>query len=196
MKLRTLTLAVVFLTHPVFAITSTEEETVRETTDAVLEQLNQNRDRLQKKPESIQQLVRELIVPHFDFEQMSKLVMGNYWQKFDESEQACFVSGFRNLLVESYAYILLSYDEQHISYEFTKDIGNNGYRLVRQTISREGAKPLPIEYAMEQSGDEWKAVDLIVDGVSLVRAHRSMFQSRIHTQGRAYFIGSFPECNE
>ncbi len=195
MKLIAAGLALALLTQPVFAGSNTEEDTIRETTRAVLKQLNLKRDKLQKEPEYIQQLVRELIVPHFDFELMSRLVMGPYWQEFDEAQRACFVSGFRNLLVERYAYILLSYDNQRIVYDSAEDIGKKGYRLVRQTISRDGVRPLPIEYTMEQDGDEWKVIDLIIDGISLVRSHRGMFQSRIHTQGNEYFINNFPECN-
>lgn len=188
-------LTLIFLTQPVFAQGLSAEDTIKEITHDVLEQLRQKREKLQEEPQLIQQVVKQLIVPHFDFELMSELVMGSYWQKFNKFERSCFVSGFRNLLVERYAYILLSYDEHNISYDPTEDIGEAGYRLVRQTISRDGAKPLPIEYAMEQSGEEWKVVDLIVDGISLVRAHRGMFESRIHTQGNDYFIKSFPECN-
>ncbi len=196
MKFGSIVLTLILLALPPISQAQTEADTIRETTHDVLVQLNQNRERLTKDPGLIQQVVRKLIVPHFDFELMSKLVMGNYWETFSDFEQTCFVSGFRNLLVERYAYILLSYDEQRISYDPVEDIGDKGYRLIRQTISREGAKPLPVEYVMKQSGDEWKVVDLVIDGVSLVRAHRGMLQSRIHTQGREYFINSFPECKK
>ena len=194
MKLIIFFLISIIVVFPTFAQAGGEEDTVRNTTKSVLQQLNQNRERLEKEPDYIQAVVSELIVPHFDFRQMSELVMGKYYHKFDDAEHSCFVSGFKNLLVERYAYILLSYDNQNISYEPTIDIGEKGFRLVRQTISREDARPLPIEYAMEPVGSDWKVVDIVVDGVSLVRAHRGMFQSRIFTQGRDYFINTFPEC--
>ena len=194
MKSTSLLLAFLCLCPPVFAGTVSEIDTIRDTTQDVLELLNRNRHRLQQEPIYIQEVVRELILPHFDFRMMSRLVMGDYWLTFNKTEQDCFVTGFRNLLVERYAYILLSYDNHNITYDKARDIGDLGLRLVRQTISREGAVPLPIEYAMEQRGEEWKVVDLIIDGISLVRSHRGMFQSRIHTQGRDYFIQTFPEC--
>lgn len=194
--MKRLILLLIFYTisQATFAGQRSEEGTVRDTTGAVLEQLNANRSKLQAQPDYIQEVVRELIVPHFDFALMSQLVMGRYWSKFDLEEQSCFIAGFRNMLVERYAYILLSYDKQNISYDAAEDIGKEGLRLVRQTISREGAEPLPIEYAMERMEDEWKVADLIIDGISLVKSHRGMFQSRIATQGRNYFIQSFPEC--
>lgn len=194
MKQISLGLAVILFTGSAVAVSATEEATVREATRTVLEQLNLNRDNLEKEPAYIQHLVRELIVPHFDFEQMSQLVLGKYWPAIETAGQTCFASGFRDLLVERYAYILLSYDNHQLSYEAGREVGEKGYRVVKQTISRDGMEPLPIEYAMQRSGDTWKVVDLIIDGVSLVRNYRGIFQSRIHTQGLEYFLGNFPGC--
>jgi len=194
MKLRSLFISLLLITLPVSAEVQTEESVIKETTTAVLVQLNENRDRLKNEPGYIKQLVNALIIPHFDFELMSELVLGSYWQKFEQPQQSCFASDFRNLLVERYAYILLSYDDQNISYAASKYIGNKGYKLVTQTISREGAKPLTIGYAMELKDGEWKVVDLIIDEISLLRSYSGMFQSWIHTQGRDYFIDNFSEC--
>ena len=187
-------LILILLTGPAMSASKSEQETIRDTTAAVLEQLEKSRDKLGSEPAFIQELVRDLIVPHFDFALMSQLVMGKHWKKFELKERRCFIAGFRNMLVERYAYILLSYDNQQISYAETKNIGSEGLRLVSQTISREGAKPLTISYAMEKMDDEWKVADLIIDEVSLVRSHRGMFQSRLHSQGQDYFIKTFPEC--
>nr|QWY04660.1 hypothetical protein [uncultured organism] len=194
MKRLSILLAGLLLAQVTFAGTRSAEGTVRDTTRAVLEQLNENRARLKSEPEYIEQLVRKLIVPHFDFALMAQLVMGPWWEKFDLPQRTCFIDGFRNLLVERYAYILLSYDNQHITYDAAEEIGREGLQRVRQTISREGAEPLPIEYAMEKMNGDWMVADLIIDGISLVRSHRGMFQSRIHTQGRDYFLKTFPNC--
>ena len=194
MKSITAGLILVFLVHTPSAAAKTDTETVTEITAAVLEQLRVDRERLSTDPDYVQQVVMRLIIPQFDFNTMSQLVLGNYWQELDRVQQACFSSGFTDMLTERYAYILLSYDNHEITYGPSKSIGNQGYRVVRQTISREGMDPLPVEYAMEQLGEEWKVVDLVVDGVSLVRNYRGMFQSKIHLQGVEFFLSEFPGC--
>jgi len=194
MKLATIVLAVLLLLQTSIAVSMTDEQVVRDTTSAILEQLNMNRDRLQQDPESIQQLVNGLLVPHFDFDRMAQLVLGSFWDQLDADGQNCFIEGYRNLLVERYAYILLSYDNHQITYAPSRAIGELGYRQVRQIISREGRQPLPVDYAMQEVGDSWKVVDLVIDGVSLVRNYRGMFQSQIHLHGIGYFIANFPGC--
>lgn len=174
---------------------ATPDETVRATTSNVLSQLSQDRDQLTTDPETIQRVVNELIIPHFDFTRMSALVLASHWDELNEDRQLCFVAGFRNTMVERYAYILLSYDDQNISYEPARDVGEQGTVIIRQTISREGAAPLPVDYAMQQTGEQWKVVDLIIDGVSLVRNYLGMYQSQIHIQGLDYFINNYPVCN-
>ncbi|NNE37609.1 MAG: hypothetical protein HKN08_04825, partial [Gammaproteobacteria bacterium] len=58
---------IVFLFLPLIANSQMLNEMVRETTGQVLEQLEKNRAQLEADPESIQQVVHQLIVPHFDF---------------------------------------------------------------------------------------------------------------------------------
>lgn len=171
------------------------EDTVREATEEVLRWLESERDELRADPEYLRILVEELIVPHFDFRTMSRLVLEQHWWQIDEAERTCFARGFRNLLVERYAAILLSYNNHVITYDPAVSIGELGYMSVRQTISRDGAKPLPIEYPMRPDDQGWRVVDLIVDGVSLLVSYRQTFHDEIKTQGLDGFIHSFPDCN-
>ncbi len=170
------------------------EDAVHKTTGEVLRWLNLDRDELKRDPEYLKILVQELIIPHFDFGTMSQLVLGDHWRKLGERESTCFSKGFRNRLVERYARILLSYNNQSITYEPAKPIGEKGYVSVRQTITRDGAKPLPIEYSMYPDEKNWKAADLIIDGISLIKSYRNTFSDEIHILGIDEFIRSFPDC--
>ncbi len=170
---------------------ATDEDVVRSTTSAILEQVNQNRDRLQKDPQVIQQLINRMLAPYFDFDRMGQLVLGTYWEDLDADAQVCFIQGYHNLLVERYVYILLSYDNNSIRYEPSREIGDLGYRQLRQIISTQGGAPVSVDYAMEESGGSWKVVDLVIDSVSLVRNYRGMYQSQINLHGLDYFNSNF-----
>lgn len=184
-----------FLTQSVLAAPLTPEETVRDATNEVLKWINMDREELESDPQYLRILVEELILPHFDFNTMSRLVLDENWNRISESDQNCFAKGFRNLLVERYADIILSYNNQSITYDPAKPIGEEGYMSVRQTISRDGAKPLPIEYPMRPDEKGWKVVDLIIDEVSLLKSYRQTFHTEINNLGLDEFIHSFPDCN-
>lgn len=176
------------------AIALTADEIVYETTQEVLNRLEVDKERLKEEPEYIQTIVRELIVPNMDFTTMSKLALGKHWDMLNEYEKSCFSHAFKNLLVERYAFVLLSYRKQNISYQSAKPIGEKDYVSVIQTLTRPDFKPLTIEYPMRPDADSWKVVDLVIDNVSLLRNYRKMFNKEIKYQGLKGFVYSFQEC--
>ena len=177
------------------ANTLTPDDIVYETTQEVLKRLESDKALLEQDPDHIKTIVRELIIPHMDFDTMTGLVTGDNWKKLDSEMKTCVSQGFRDLLVERYAYILLSYRNQDIAYQSAKPIGTEDYVSIIQTLTRPNVKPLTIEYPMRPAGDSWKVVDLIIDDVSLVRNYRKMFDKKIKHQGIYGFAASFPECN-
>lgn len=176
------------------AVGLTADETVYETTQEVLNRLQIEKARLKAEPEYIQEIVRELIIPHLDFRTMAALTIGKNWDVLNSDIQDCFSHGFKNLLVERYAYVLLSYREQDINYQSALPIGERDYVSITQTLSRPEVKPSTIEYRMRPDGDHWKVVDLVIDEVSLIRNYRKMFNKEIKHQGLTEFIYSFEEC--
>lgn len=181
--------------YPGSAFAQTPDQIVLETTREVLDRLQNDREELEADPGHIKVIVRDLIVPHMDFDTMSGLALGREWNILSREVKTCFSNGFRNLLVERYSHILLSYRNQDISYQPARGIGEKGYMSVVQTLTRDDKKPLTIGYPMRPTGESWQVVDLVIDDVSLIRSYRMMFEKEINTIGLADFIYSFQECS-
>ena len=171
------------------------DDIVYNTTQEVLQRLEADKAILDSDPNHIKVIVRDLIVPHMDFDTMSALVIGKQWQTLEQEKKTCVSNGFRNLLVERYAYVLLAYRNQDISYQSAIPVGKKNYVSITQTLTRPDVKPLTIEYPMRPDGDSWKVVDLVIDNVSLIRSYRKMFGKKIKHQGIYGFTMSFSECN-
>jgi phospholipid transport system substrate-binding protein len=177
------------------AVGLTADEVVYETTQEVLNQLEIDKDRLKTEKEYIKVIAREVIMPHLDFNTMSALTLGDNWEILNGGKQACLSRGFRNLLVERYAHVLLSYRGHDINYQAAKPIGEKDYVSVIQTLARPETKPSTIEYRMHPDGDGWKVVDLLIDDISLIKNYRKIFHKEIKQQGLVDFINSFKECS-
>lgn len=190
-----ITICCMLITLINYAYALSSDEVVVATTQEVLNRLEIDRERLKNEPDYIKEIVQELIVPHMDFYTMAGLVLGKDWSVLSDVKKDCFSNGFRNLLVERYSHILLSYRDQDVSYQPATPIGLQGYVSVVQTLTRDDRKPLTIGYPMRPDGDSWSVVDLVVDHVSLVRSYRLMFEKEIKEKGLADFIHSFRECN-
>lgn len=195
MRIRILLIAIFLTFHINLAVAKSADEVVYETTWEVLNQLELNEERLKAEPEYIQTIVRDLIVPHMDFVTMSAVSLGSAWEKLTKDEQSCFSVSFKNLLIERYAYILLSYRNQNIHYQSAEPIGEKGYVSIRQTLTRPEVKPLILEYRMRPDNDTWKVVDLVVDSVSLLRNYRKMFDQEIKDSALPEFIKTYQNCH-
>lgn len=171
------------------------DEIVYDTTQEVLERLESDKAKLDSDPNHIKVIVRDLIVPHMDFKTMTSLVVGEQWRYLDSAIKDCIATGFKNLLVERYAYVLLAYRNQDISYQSAMPTGEEDYVSITQTLTRPEVKPLTIAYPMRPVDDSWKVVDLVIDDVSLVRSYRKMYGKKIKHQGIYGFSQSFAECN-
>ena len=186
----------VLLFNTAQATIQTAEEVVMSTADAVLERLTAEREAIDADPGRIYGLVNEVVIPHFDFISMSKWVLGKKsWRGASEGQREQFIGEFRTLLVRTYAKALLEYSDEAIEYLPTEENPNSNLIVVKTKINQAGAKAVPIDYRMHVSGGEWKVVDIVVDGVSLISTYRGSFASQIKKDGLDALISKLSRRN-
>ncbi len=178
-----------------FATTKSAEEVVIETADSVIARLTVERAEIEAHPEKLYSLINELVIPHFDFVSMSKWVLGRNWREATEAQQQQFVSEFRTLLVRTYAKALLEYSNEAIHYFPVENNPDSNIVVVKTEIHQPGTRPVPINYSMHVSGGEWKVVDIVVDGISLIATYRGSFASEIRKSGMDALIAKLMERN-
>ena len=186
----------VLLFNTAQATIQTAEEVVMSTADAVLARLTTEREALDADPGKIYGLVNEIVIPHFDFVSMSKWVLGKKnWRGASESQREKFVGEFRTLLIRTYAKALLEYSDEEIVYLPVEENPDSNLVVVKTRINQAGSTAVPIDYRMHVSGGEWKVVDLVVDGVSLISTYRGSFASQIKKSGLDALISKLSQRN-
>ena len=159
------------------------EKLVRETTDRMLKALEREKAVLDKHPERIYDLVKEIVLPHFDFASMARSVLGKYWRRASAEQRQRFVDGFRQLIVRTYAKSLNEYTGQKVSYlPMRKSVDANEV-TVRAEIEQKSGFPIPIEYDLRLEGNRWLVIGLTIDGVNLVINYRTSFSTEIRQSG-------------
>ncbi|BAP57866.1 toluene tolerance protein [Thioploca ingrica] len=172
----TLTTLLIVAVTQVWA-SSAAETLVKETTDKVLQALKTDSSQ-------VNTLVEKIVLPHFDFHRMSKLVLGKNWKQTTVDQQNRFANEFKGLLVRTYAAALV---------ETAKQVGKIVYASISQdakkaTVSAKiyqigKATPLEVEYAMYYYQGQWQVYNVNVGGVSLVTNYRTEFTNDIRTMG-------------
>lgn len=171
------------------------EEIVRQTSDQMLAELTHRKQELQASPGKIYDLVEHVVLPRFDFQRMSRLVLGKYWPRASDSEKSSFVNAFREMLVRTYATALLNYSGQEIVYLPVQRNASSDEVTVNTQVQSSGALPIPIDYRLYRDGDEWKVFDVSIDGISLVSNYRSSFASQIRRHKLSGLIQKLEQRN-
>ena len=145
---------------------------VKQSTEQVLQALRAEGESLKKRPQRLYEIINELILPHFDFRQMSKWVLGRYWRQASELQRDEFVRQFELLLVRTYSDALVEFRNETLEF-LPSRVRSDTEVTVRSMLNRAGGPPVPITYDMHKVGEQWKAFDIAIDGVSLVINYRS-----------------------
>jgi phospholipid transport system substrate-binding protein len=181
---------------PVAAATADDPQViVRETTEQVLQTLRKEGDALKKDQQRLYKIVNELILPHFDFRQMSKWVLGRYWRQASASQQDEFIRQFELLLVRTYSDALVEFRNQTMDFLPTRARSDTEV-TVRSMLNQDGGPPVPITYQMHKVDNTWKAFDIAINGVSLVINYRSSFAKEIQSNGMDGLIKRLAEKNQ
>lgn len=157
------------------------EEVIRTTTAQVVERLESDPE-LSEDPDRLYEMVRDLVLPQFDFERISRRVLGRYWKRASEEQRRHFVSEFQILLVKTYAIALASYEQEQIVYGPSR-VRSEKETSVRTAITPSSGRRIPVTYELHLMGDNWKVYDVVIDGVSLSLTYRNDFRSQVRQDG-------------
>jgi phospholipid transport system substrate-binding protein len=129
------------------------------------------------------QVIEAKVLPHFNFQSMTALAMGQSWNKASPEQKKQLTEEFKTLLVRTYASALAAYSEQRFDYRPLRSRPTDTDVTVQVRVIQPGAQPVPIDYSMERTGNGWKVYDVMVGGVSLVANYRTEFNSTVRAAG-------------
>jgi len=191
--------AVLFLvlTIPAFAAEPPPDQVARDVTDKILPLLKANKAEYNRDHRKLYAMVDEQVLPHFDFQAMSRTVLGRYWRQASADQRQRFTQEFRDLLVRTYATALLKYNNEKIVYlPFRMDPGSR-IAMVRSEVRRtDGGPPVSITYSFYHTDNGWKVYDLSVEGASLVTTYQSTYAERVGRDGLDALIASLARDNK
>lgn len=169
---------------------------VEETSNLMLAKLKEEQAVLKEEPSRLYELVNDIVLPHFDFEYMSQMVLAKHWRRAKPDEKVAFTAEFKMLLVRTYATSLKEYTDQELIYLPFRSGRDASQALVRTEIEQPGGFPIPIDYKLRDKGQGWKVFDVIIDGVSMVTNYRSSFAKEIRKSGLDSLIQTLAKRNK
>jgi phospholipid transport system substrate-binding protein len=113
----------------------------------------------------------------FDLQRMIRVAAGSRWTKASPEERARLLDAFARLSVATYASRFSGYSGE--SFETLGERpGPRDIVLVDTRIVRSDGPPVALTYVLKQTGDRWRAIDILLDStVSELAMRRSEYRS-------------------
>lgn len=141
------------------------------------EELRNDRDKLIK-------LIDGIVLPHFDIDYASILVLGQNARSATPEQRTRFAKAFYRSISHRYAEGLLNYTRGRINISPYKGELNDKRSLVRTEVILDDGKRVPVDYAFRKTKEgEWKAYDVIIEGISYVTNYRNQVSAEVAKSG-------------
>ncbi len=188
-------LLLMLVSGALWAATKPPQEVIQDTSAQMLSALRQNYAALKQDSSQIYGLVDQIVLPNFDFELMSRWVLGRAWQQATPDQRRRFTDEFRTLLVRTYAKALLEYANEEVRVLPQPGAADGNETTIKTEVRLKASQPIQINYSMHLGNDAWKVYDVTVDGVSLVTNYRGTFASQIRDSGIDAVIADLQQRN-
>ena len=164
---------------------------VESTSEQVLAVLRDKAVPVDRRLEELQQIAYQ----RFDFPTIGRLVLARGWNQLSPDQQKAFLEDFKRHLSLDYGRRIDSYTNQTVTV-----VGDraepNGDATVKTQVNGSGTNPVAVDYRLRKIDGEWRVIDIIVEGVSLVSSYRSQFQEIMASGGPTRLLQVLREKNE
>lgn len=117
----------------------------------------------------------------FNFETIGRIVTGRHWKTLDSGKREVFLATFRQLSTATYADNFSSFGG-----EAFKTLGEETKKeacLVRTQIVKTDGSTVSLNYVLNKTGEQWRIVNVIAEGVSDLALKRSEYGAVITSEG-------------
>jgi phospholipid transport system substrate-binding protein len=171
------------LAPPSFAQDLAPDALVKGVTLEVIDIISKDKEIKAGSRAKLVEVIEAKVLPHFNFNAMTALAMGQNWAKASPEQKKRLTEEFKTLLVRTYASALAAYSEQKFDFRPLRAKPTDTDVTVNVRVLQPGAQPVPIDYSMEKTANGWKVYDVMVGGVSLVANYRTEFSNTVRASG-------------
>jgi len=143
----------------------------------------------------LQKIVDERVVPHIDFDRMTRLSVGKSWRAASEAQRKALVEQFRLLLLHTYSNALAKVNDHKVRMLASRPSQRPDETIVRTQVVPSQGEPISLDYRAEKIGSEWKIYDISVLGVWLVENYRNEFSEIVSRDGVDGLVKTLVEKN-
>ncbi len=138
--------------------------------------------------------IQDIAKQRFDFTTMSKLVLKRDWRAFSKPEQDEFVKEFTTYLAASYGSRISRYGKEDVATVGSRSEANGDVTVQTKIVGGEFDGSM-VDYRLKLLEGQWRVIDVVIEGISLVSNFRSQFADVIAKGGPKELLARLKEKN-
>lgn len=123
-----------------------------------------------------------VITAGFDMPFIAKIVLGRFWETFDNEQRSKFVETFNRLSIATYAANFDTYSGERFKVISEKEVSGGRILVQTQLIKSDGGQ-VQLDYLLHRVGSQWRIINVVADGVSDLALKRADYTSFLKSNG-------------
>jgi phospholipid transport system substrate-binding protein len=139
--------------------------------------------------------IQQIGYDNLSFEVMARLSLGRYYKNLTDAQKSQYAEAFKQHVTNTYRHTTDHYTDEDIKVTGDRKEADGDWTVQTQIVDNKGAQVVKVDYRLRSKDNQWKVIDLTIDGVSLVSNFRSQFQDIMANGGIDKLIQLLREKN-
>lgn len=166
------------------AAQQTPAQVVQGIADQLGKAIQGHQKELSKDKEKLIAIIDDTFLPHFDVDYAAILVLGSHAREASPEQRSRFAKAFYESITHRYAEGLLNYTQGRVKVLPFAGGLDPKRSVVRTQVVMDDGKTVSVDYAFRRTSDgNWKAYDVIIEGISYITNYRNQVDAEIKKGG-------------
>ena len=159
---------------------------MKQVSEQAFARLKAEQDKVHQDPDYLKVIVEDELMPYVNEKYAALKLLGPNLKGAKREDVGTFIEAFRAYLVSSYAQVLTQYTDQDIEFgPEPKSSPKKSIAGVKVEIIDAPRPNIKLEFKLrkDKKTGEWKAFDMITEGISLLSSKQSEWSGKLRQEG-------------
>ncbi|MBE0469499.1 MAG: ABC transporter substrate-binding protein [Methyloprofundus sp.] len=126
--------------------------------------------------------LKPVVIKTHDLAKITRIIVSKEWQNLSTEQKEELIQKFSTLSIASYAHYFKSFSGENFKVELVKQL-SPGQIYVHTFLVLPDDKNVSMDYLLKKTGDDWRIINIITNGVSDLALKRSEYVAVIQKSG-------------
>lgn len=158
---------------------------MRVAADKTFTRLQQEQAQIKSNPDYLRTIVKDELLPHVQVKYAGALILGRYYKDATPAEREAYFNAFEAYLLQAYGQALSMYNGQGYELEAEKSFAGKDVVSIRVMLNDGNRPPVRLDFQWRKNSKtgDWKAYDMIAEGVSMISTKQSEWSAILRQNG-------------